>query len=66
MGKNANGEAKRFLATWEAYRLAPVVTRKRLYLNALSDVLAQAKQKYIIDPSQQALLPLLHLQGRTE
>ncbi|MBI3088601.1 MAG: FtsH protease activity modulator HflK [Candidatus Omnitrophica bacterium] len=60
----AKGEAHRFLATWEAYRLAPAVTKKRLYLETLSDVLAQAKQKYIIDPSQQALLPLLHLQPK--
>ena len=58
----AKGEAQRFLATWEAYRLAPEVTRKRLYLDAMAEVLATSKQKYIIDPSQQALLPLLQLQ----
>jgi len=58
----AKGEAQRFLATWEAYRQAPDVTRKRLYLDAMADVLATSKQKYIIDPSQQTLLPLLQLQ----
>jgi membrane protease subunit HflK len=58
----AKGEAQRFLATWKAYQQAPDVTRKRLYLNAMAAVLAAAKQKYIIDPSQQALLPLLQLQ----
>ena len=58
----AKGEAQRFLATWEAYRQAPEVTRKRLYLDAMTQVLATSKQKYIIDPSQQALLPFLQLQ----
>jgi len=58
----AKGEAQRFLATWEAYRQAPEVTRKRLYLDAMAQVLAVSKQKYIIDPSQQALLPFLQLQ----
>jgi len=58
----AKGEAQRFLATWEAYRQAPEVTRKRLYLDAMAAVLATSKQKYIIDPSQQALLPFLQLQ----
>lgn len=58
----AKGEAQRFLATWEAYRQAPEVTRKRLYLDAMAQVLASSKQKYIIDPSQQALLPFLQLQ----
>ena len=58
----AKGEAQRFLATWEAYRQAPEVTRKRLYLDAMAAVLATSKQKYIIDPSQQALLPLLQFQ----
>ena len=58
----AKGEAQRFLATWEAYRQAPEVTRKRLYLDAMAQVLATSKQKYIIDPSQQALLPFLQLQ----
>jgi membrane protease subunit HflK len=58
----AKGEAQRFLATWEAYRQAPEVTRKRLYLDAMAQVMAASKQKYIIDPSQQALLPFLRLQ----
>lgn len=58
----SQGEAHRFLATWEAYRQSPEVTRKRLYLDAMAEVLAASKQKYIIDPSQQGLLPLLRLQ----
>jgi hypothetical protein len=38
------------------------VTRNRLYLDTMAEVLTRSKQKYIIDPSQQALLPLLQLQ----
>ena len=59
----AKGEGKRFLATWTAYRQAPEVTRKRLYLDALEDVLSVTKRKIIIDPSQKTLLPLLQLQA---
>jgi len=57
----AQGEANRFLDRWMAYQEAPDVTKKRLYLEALSNVLAQPKHKYIIDPSQKALLPLLKM-----
>lgn len=57
----AKGESNRFLATWEEYKKAPDITKKRLYLETMSDVLPKAKQKYIIDPSQTSILPLLKL-----
>lgn len=57
----AKGEAERFLDTWRAYRKAPQVTRKRLYLEALAEVLPQVKEKYIIDADQSSILPLLNL-----
>ncbi len=46
--KEADGEAKRFNSVYEAYRMAPAVTRRRMYLEALGDVLGSAK-KVIID-----------------
>lgn len=58
----AQGEAERFTKTWETYRQAPEITKKRLYLETMSKVLPNAKQKYVIDPQQESVLPLLKLQ----
>jgi len=57
----AKGEAKRFLATFAEYKKAPEITRKRLYLETLLEVLPRAKDKYIIDPEQSSILPLLNI-----
>ncbi|MFH0754081.1 MAG: FtsH protease activity modulator HflK [Candidatus Omnitrophota bacterium] len=57
----AKGEAERFLATLGEYKNAPDITKKRLYLETMSDVLPRVKDKYIIDPSQTSILPLLNL-----
>jgi len=57
----AKGDAHRFIDTWEAYREAPGVTRKRLYLEAMNEILPQAGQKFIIDSSATNILPLLRL-----
>lgn len=57
----AKGEAERFLATLAEYKKAPQITQKRLYLETLMDVLPRAKEKYIIDPKQSSILPLLNL-----
>jgi membrane protease subunit HflK len=57
----AKGEAERFLATLREYKKAPQITKKRLYLETLMDVLPRAKAKYIIDSDESSVLPLLHL-----
>jgi membrane protease subunit HflK len=57
----AKGEAERFLITWEEYRNAPDITRKRLYLETMSAVIPKAKEKYIIDSEQKSILPFLNL-----
>lgn len=57
----AKGESERFLATLHEYEKAPQITKKRLYLETLMDVLPRAKEKYIIDPQQSSILPLLDL-----
>jgi len=59
----AKGEAERFLVTWQEYKKAPEVTRKRLYLETMSQVLPQAEKKYIMDPDETSILPLLKLGG---
>ena len=58
----AKGDAAKFLATWNAYKDAKEVTRKRLFLEAMNDVLPKVGVKYIVDSQQQSILPLLRLE----
>jgi membrane protease subunit HflK len=57
----AKGEAERFLVTWGEYKKAPDITKKRLYLETMSEVMPKAKEKYIIDSEQTSILPLISL-----
>ncbi|MFH0762275.1 MAG: FtsH protease activity modulator HflK [Candidatus Omnitrophota bacterium] len=57
----AKGESARFLATLEEYKKAPEITKKRLYLETMMQVLPNAKAKYIIDSQQKTILPLLDI-----
>jgi modulator of FtsH protease HflK len=57
----AKGEAERFLVTLNEYKKAPEITQKRLYLETLNEVLPKVKDKYIIDPRQSSILPLLDI-----
>nr|WP_316654907.1 FtsH protease activity modulator HflK [uncultured Gellertiella sp.] len=57
--KEAEGEANRFSAVYEQYRKAPEVTRKRLYLETMEDVLKNSK-KVVID-APQGVVPYLPL-----
>jgi len=60
----AKGESERFLATLKEYDKAPAITKKRLHLETLSQVLPNAKEKYIIDAQQKSILPLLDINKR--
>ncbi len=60
---SSKGEAERFLATWEEYKKAPEITKKRLYLETMSRVLPKAKNKFIVDPQQSSILQMLKLDG---
>jgi membrane protease subunit HflK len=51
----------RFVNIYDEYRKAPDVTRKRLYLETLNEVLPKTGRKLIIDSSMKGLLPLLNL-----
>jgi len=57
----ARGEAERFLFTLNEYKKAPEITQKRLYLETLNEILPKAGYKYIIDPRQSSILPLLDI-----
>ncbi len=58
---NARGDVARFVNIYDEYRKAPDVTRKRLYLETLNEVLPKTGRKLIIDGSMKGLLPLLNL-----
>jgi membrane protease subunit HflK len=60
----AKGETSRFLALYAEYRKAPDVTRQRLYLETLEQVLPKLDEIYIMDKKGSGALPLLPL--RTE
>jgi len=57
----AQGDAAKFIATWEAYKNAKQVTKKRLYLEAMNEILPKTGNKIIIDSKQKSILPLLNL-----
>ncbi|MDP8298624.1 MAG: FtsH protease activity modulator HflK [Candidatus Tantalella remota] len=58
---SAQGEASKFIKTWDEYVKAPDVTKRRLYLETMSNVLPKAKAKYIVDNEQKSILPFLRL-----
>ncbi len=57
----AKGDTQRFRLLLEAYQKSKEITRKRLYLDYMNDILKKAGRKYIIDPQQKSILPLLRL-----
>jgi len=58
---NAEGDAKRFDALYEEYRKAPEVTRKRIYLEAMAELMPKLGKKVVVDASAKGILPLLQL-----
>ncbi len=57
----ARGDSARFVALFEAYRAAPAVTRKRLFLETMTDVLESVDRKVILDDGVEGVLPLMNL-----
>ena len=57
----AEGDATRFIDLWKQYTNAQDVTRRRLYMETMSDVLPKVKKKYIVDEDEQGILRLLPL-----
>ncbi len=55
----AEGDAARFKALYEAYRRAPEVTRKRLYLETMQKVVPKLGGKLLLDSGASGVLPLL-------
>jgi membrane protease subunit HflK len=56
----------RFAAQWQAYNRSATtreVTRRRIFLETMSEVLPQIEVKYVVDSEQTGILPLLNLEG---
>lgn len=60
----ATGEAARFTALLAEYERAPEVTRRRLYLETMAEILPQAGRKLVVDEAIQGVLPLMDLTPR--
>ena len=59
----AKGDTARFNALLTEYRKAPEVTRRRLYLETMREILPTVKQVYVFDGEQpSSVLPFLDLQ----
>lgn len=57
----AEGDVRRFDALLAEYLKAPEVTKRRLYLETLNEVLPRIESKVIVDESASSVLPLLQL-----
>ena len=62
----AEGEATRFEAILGQYQQAPQVTRRRLYLEAMTGFLSDMKGLYIVDQDQKAMVPWLPIESGTQ
>ena len=62
----AEGDAARFSALLAEYSKAPEVTRRRIYIETLQDVMPGIRSKIIVDEQSHGILPLLNLDARKE
>jgi len=61
----SQGDAARFRALYEEYRSAPEVTRRRIYLETLGEILPKAGRKLVVDDALEGLTPFLSMDGVT-
>lgn len=59
---NAKGDVARFNALYKEYIKAPEVTRRRIYLETMEDVMPRLGQKIVTDQNGNSVLPLLQMQ----
>ncbi len=62
----ARGETNRFLALLKEYKKAPLVTRRRIHIETMEEVLPKLEEIYIMDAQTGGLLPLLPLRNGME
>jgi len=59
----AKGDAALFNELLQAYLRAPEVTRRRIYLETMQEVLPKVEKKVVLDSDLKGVLPLLSLEG---
>jgi membrane protease subunit HflK len=62
----AEGDVARFNALLTEYSKAPEVTRRRIYIETLQDVMPGIRAKIVVDEQTRSILPLLNLDPRKE
>jgi membrane protease subunit HflK len=55
----ARGDAEKFLAVWREYTKARDVTRRRIYLETMLEIMPKLNNIYVVDEAQKGLIPLL-------
>ena len=58
--KRSEGDVKRFISQYNAYKKAPKITRKRIYLETMEEILPQMT-KYVMGSDNKGVLPILPL-----
>jgi membrane protease subunit HflK len=56
----AKGDTQRFILQYNEYKKAPSITRKRIYLETMEEVLP-SMQKFVLGNNKQGVLPILPL-----
>jgi membrane protease subunit HflK len=59
----SKGDTARFLAIMKEYQIAKDVTRKRMYLETMQEILPSVTDIYVIDKEQRSILPFLNVGG---
>jgi membrane protease subunit HflK len=62
----AEGNVARFSALLAEYSKAPEVTRRRIYIETLEDVMPRIRSKIVIDEQTRGILPFLNLDAQNE
>ena len=60
----AKGDAEKFVAVYEAYKAAPEITRRRMYLETMAKILPKAGSKIIVDENSKGMTPFVQLAGK--
>lgn len=60
----ATGDAELFRSVFAEYQKAKEVTRRRLYLETIEQVMQSVERKHIVDKDLEGLVPLLNLSGK--
>ena len=60
----AEGDAARFVSLLAEYSKAPEVTRRRIYIETLQNVMPGIRSKIIVDERTRSILPFLNIDPR--